>query len=128
MAIVTAESKRTDISDANLRQLDNVFNPGKAKKVEKVFAPAEIQSNSEIEIKTPKASAPKKQRKYTDTVVLNLPEGERSNFKAFCAKYNLTMTDFIYFSMDFVKERVEEGQYGLSRGGIKILKKDENSL
>lgn len=112
MAIITndnkVETKKNSINELNLNQLDTVINSNSKNSV-KHHAPEESSSK------------PAKKREYTDTVVINLPKGERSTFKAFCAQNNLTMTDYIYFAMDFIKTGVETGKFTVGRSGIKEL-------
>lgn len=112
MAIITnnnkVESRKNSISASNLNQLDTVINSNSKNSVKHTAA-------------EDKPSKPAKKREYTDTVVINLPKGERSNFKVFCAQNNLTMTDYIYFAMDFIKTGVETGKFTVGRSGIKEL-------
>lgn len=143
MAIVTSNNKTSDkkkntLNEANLSQLNAVFN-NQAKEIpvnntvqntqpivqsHQIQRSVEVQPTEQSAIKTVTKSeeeAPAKKRVYSDTIVLNLPKGERSEFKAFCAKYQLTMTDYIYFAMDYIRNGVEEGKLSVSRGGIKEL-------
>jgi len=145
MAIVTSNNKTPDtkkstLNEANLSQLNAVFNSQTketpvvpaATASQTVIQPRQVQRTVEVASQEPEQSAirtvtkseeevPAKKRVYSDTIVLNLPKGERSEFKAFCAKYQLTMTDYIYFAMDYIRNGVEEGKLSVSRGGIKEL-------
>lgn len=110
MAIVTSnnktpQKKAAPLSSEVTQQLDAVF----------------TQATRETPVKAEKK---KKERKYNDTFVINLPEGERNRFKSFCADHNISMTDYIYFCMDYIKEKTETGLMSVSRAGIKELKKE----
>lgn len=145
MAIVTSNNKTPDtkkstLNEANLSQLNAVFNSQTketpvvpaATASQTVIQPRQVQRTVEVAPQETEQAAirtvtkseeevPAKKRVYSDTIVLNLPKGERSEFKAFCAKYQLTMTDYIYFAMDYIRNGVEEGKLSVSRGGIKEL-------
>lgn len=149
MAIVTSNNKTTDqkkntLNAANLSQLNMVVERAKkeassepaespvpsqpqiqAQPIQRSFTAESLnveKDNAVIKTVTkPAEETAAKKRVYSDTIVLNLPKGERSEFKAFCAKYQLTMTDYIYFAMDYIRNGVEEGRLSVSRGGIKEL-------
>ncbi|MCQ2593201.1 MAG: hypothetical protein MJ188_10510 [Treponema sp.] len=120
MAIVTNSNKKSQntINSENLNQLDQVF---ASKSISSSNSSGTAKENNveakEVEIKT----VTKPKREYKDTILLNLPKGERNVFKSFCAQHDLTMTDFIYFAMDYVKDKAEAGSISISRGGIKEI-------
>lgn len=118
MSIITNKNKisQNTINSENLNQLDQVFGT-KKNEMTAVETPV-VSATDEVEIKT----VTKPKREYKDTVLLNLPKGERNVFKSFCAQNDLTMTDFIYFAMDYIKEGVENGKFSITRSGIKELK------
>ena len=115
MSIVTSKNKisQNTINSGNLNQLDQVFNS----KSEPGVGERNFSSATEVEIK----SVTKQKREYKDTVLLNLPKGERNVFKSFCAQMDITMTDFIYFAMDYIKDGVEQGKFSVTRSGIKEI-------
>lgn len=145
--IITSENqepaKPNKLNSTLLKQIKTVVKSNKASEIEtvtsKAAVPEEIEIKDTVEIKIPeekkvnteKKSEPAKpakkeepagkKRNYSDTVILNLPGGERAEFKAFCAKYQVTMTDFIYFAMDYIRNGVEEKKYSLSRSGIREI-------
>lgn len=115
MAIVTSnskiENKVNTINTENLNQLDSVFNSKNT-----------IQKEIEIIEKPVRAEVkPAKKRDNTDTLLLHLPKGERNNFKILCTQNNITMTDFIYFAMDYVRDLSNNGAVTIGRNGIKTV-------
>lgn len=113
MAIITSDSKIENkgntINSENLNQLDSVFNSKAAEPKEIKI----IETSPKNEVKTTK------KRDNTDTLLLHLPKGERNNFKILCTQNNITMTDFIYFAMDYVRDLSNSGAVTIGRNGIK---------
>ena len=132
--IITGDNKETTkatkLNPGVINQISNVVNSNKSE-IETVTQEAseeiEIQTESKATSKKTaekKENKTEKKRNYSDTVILNLPEGERNEFKAFCARFGITMTDYIYFAMDYIRNGVEEKKFSLSRSGIRELPND----
>lgn len=71
--------------------------------------------------KTDEKAKARRKEKNADTINVVLPRGERSVFKSFCAAHNISMTEYIYTCMDFIKWQVEQGKMEVGRSGIKTL-------
>jgi len=60
--------------------------------------------------------------KYSDKFLFNFPKTEKDDFKKFAILHNVTLTDMIRLSLDFVRSEIEEGNLSISRYGIKKIK------
>lgn len=63
----------------------------------------------------------RKSGKFVDKFTFSFPEEEKLEFKAFAAAHGITITDLIMYSLDYLKQDVENGKINISRYGVKRL-------
>lgn len=58
-------------------------------------------------------------KEVKEKFLVSLSEGERSQYKAFCALKGISMNHFVVCAMDFLKEEIEAGNVSISPHGYK---------
>ena len=117
MAILTGNNK----TDKKPTMTANTISPAMHEQIQSI-----IESGKDNETVSKKASKPKEtKRDNSDALMLRLPKGERQAFKAFCASKGTDMTNFIYACMDFVRFGSEEGFIQVTKGGVRMIKKQD---
>lgn len=123
MAILTGENKKpksgmegNKLSTNMINQIDSIIEKGDGKSVSATMGEGERKK---------KVTAAKQKERNADSLLLVLPKGERAAFKSFCADNHLSMTEYIYTCMDFVRGQVQDGKMRVSKGGIRILKDNQ---
>ena len=63
----------------------------------------------------------RKSGKFVDKFTFSFPEEEKLEFKAFAAAHGISITDLIMYSLDYLKDDVENGKINIFRYGVKRL-------
>lgn len=133
MAIITNKNKTgkkptmtaNSISSAMEAQISEICESGKNNDTisKRIIEEEEASLSEETKIiRKAKIDKAKRKAKNADTINLVLPKGERSNFKEFCTSQNISMTEYAYTCMDYVRNQVQEGLMTVSRSGIRRIK------
>lgn len=61
----------------------------------------------------------KRGKNYKDSLVVQLPEGEKGKVKAFCALKGISLTDFVYYSLEYVMSKSEQGEMTVGKYGLR---------
>lgn len=117
MAILTGNNK----TEKKTTMSANTISPAMHEQLQSI-----IESGKDNETVSKKALKPKEtKRDNSDALMLRLPKGERQSFKAYCASKGTDMTNFIYACMDFVRFGEEEGFIQVTKGGVRLIKKQD---
>lgn len=113
MAIITGANK----TDKKPTMTANTISPVMHDQLQSIIESGEKQPAK-------KAAASKRKEKNADTLNLVLPKGERNLFKSFCSENGISMTEYAYTCMDYIRSEVRDGNMTVSRAGIRVLKRD----
>lgn len=133
MAIITNKNKTVKkptmtantISSAMENQISEICESGRDNDTisKRILEEEEASLSEETKIiRKARIDKAKRKEKNADTVNLVLPKGERASLKEFCTMQNISMTEYAYTCMDFVRSQVQEGLMTVSRSGIRIIK------
>lgn len=133
MAIITNKNKTAkkptmtanSISSAMEAQISEICESGRDNDTisKRIIEEEEASLSEETKIiRKARIDKAKRKEKNADTINLVLPKGERSNFKEFCTSQNISMTEYAYTCMDYVRNQVQEGLMTVSRSGIRRIK------
>lgn len=82
------------------------------------------QLQSIVEKSDKKPASLKRKEKNADTINLVLPKGERNLLKSFCSENGISMTEYAFTCMDYIRSEVREGNMTVSKSGIRKIKKE----
>lgn len=77
------------------------------------------QKKEEVKEQKKEKGREEKKDKYADSLVIQLPKGEKAKVKSFCALHGISLTDFVYYSMEYIIAETEQGNKTVSKYGIK---------
>lgn len=80
-----------------------------------------VQAEKQTETKIDGRTTRRKSGKFVDKFTFSFPEDEKLEFKAFAAAHGITITDLIMYSLDYLKQDVDQGKINISRYGVKRL-------
>lgn len=112
MAIITG----SDRTEKKSSMTANTISPAMHNQIQNIVASGEK--------KPTKSATTKRKEKNADTLNLVLPKGERSQLKIFCAGIGISMTEYAYTCMAYIRSEVEDGNMTVSRAGIRHVKKE----
>ncbi len=78
-----------------------------------------------LEPKKAEDAAAKKNKNYKDSLVIQLPEGEKGKVKAFCALNGISLTDFVYYALEHVMEKARNGEMTVGKYGFTEVRNTE---
>ena len=114
--IQKSSASGNELSPSMAEQLHRILDGGKDNDT------ASMKRDSDEKTNTAKA---KRKEKNADTLNLVLPKGERKLLKSFCAENGISMTEYAFTCMDYIRCEVQEGRMAVSRSGIRKIRKDE---
>lgn len=124
----TSSMTGNNMTTAMEEQMNRIFESGKdndslSKKIVEE-AESNLDENTKL-ARRAKINKEKRKEKNADTLNIVLPKGERATLKKFCTENSVTMTEYAYTCMDFIRQQVEDGLMTVSKSGIRVLKKTE---
>lgn len=115
MAILTGNNK----TDKKPTMTANTISPAMHDQLQSIIESG--KDNDTVSKRSETALKNKRKEKNADTVNLVLPKGERNSIKVFCSENGISMTEYAFTCMDYIRSEVQAGNMTVSRAGIRIL-------
>ncbi|WP_407399978.1 hypothetical protein [Treponema sp.] len=119
------ESKIDSVSSINNAHIQTVVDErhteSVAVKEENSVQIETVAEKTDDSTKIDRRTTRRKSGKFVDKFTFSFPEEEKLEFKAFAASHGITITDLIMYSLDYLKQDVEQGKINISRYGVKRL-------